>query len=410
MRRVLFVLLFAAPWGMAAQAPIVRTIRVRKTDLARTVRIPGSVLPYEEAVLVPHVTGYVERVTVREGAWVSKGDVLATIHVPLMAEDLARTRAAVHAAEAAEAAEAAKERVSRAKVAIQRPSLRRAEAELALRRIRLERLRKLRDDMAATDEQIDNARGELAIATAAAAMEEAEVAGAVAGVKAAEAEVKRARARVAAARAEEARLEAMGKLARIRCPYERGLVTRRDIDSGALVKADTTPMFVVMDVERVRVRLDLDERDAVHVKAGSKAGSRVRVTPDAQGDDVRETTLTRIARALDLRTRTMRLEVDLPNADHRLLAGMFVHVDLEVYRRPGALIVPASCLEVENDGTYLLVVKDGRAARVRVRTGLDDGMRIEVVDGVAEGAEVILLGKEKPRDGSPVRTASGTGE
>ncbi len=177
----------------------------------------------------------------------------------------------------------------------------------------------------------------------------------------------------------------------------------RRIDRGAFIESMQTTLLHVMNVESVRVRLSVDERDAVFVRPGDL----IRLVPDAKSIAPIDAKVTRIAGALDLATRRMDIEVDLPNTDHRLMAGMFINADLDVFRREGVLIVPARALRSDAGQPYLFVVQKGRLVKSLVELGVDDGLRIEILSGLQEGSLVVLSGAESLVEGTRVRTRSG---
>ncbi len=391
--------------GPVAEDPILRTTLVARGDLAREVRLPATVEPWEEATLVAHVTGYVKEVLVREGALVSRGELLATIDVPLMSQELAQKEAAVLAARARAAEAETQIRARRSAVGVRRAGRDRARAEVDLRRIQLERLTRLQAEKAATQERIDDAQGALAIAEHGFAEEDASIAAAEADVAAAEAARESARAEQAVAETDLRRLQALAEYATIRCPYENAIVYDRLVDSGALVQADQTPLLHVMNIGRVRVRMSLDERDAPRVAAGSA----VLLAPDARSLGTRRAEVTRVAKALDPSTRTMLVEVDLPNAEQELYPGMFLHADLEVFRRTGAVLVPAVALKKQGGETWVHLVEEGILKRRPVSLGVDDGIQCEVLSGLEEGAEVVLSGAESLVEGTKVRTRRESG-
>ncbi len=388
----------AAPGG--ADATPVRTVRVSTEDLVRTVRIPGTVLPWEEATILAPVKGVIREVPVRDGARVRRGEVLAVLEIPLLAEDKAKSDAAVRSAVAVVAEAEARALRAFSEVAVARAAGARAAAALEARAARAGRIRRLHEAAAATDEEMEEASAGLAIAEAEVRSAEAAAASAEAAATAAAASTDTARARAEEARADRTRLFALEALATIRCPYESGLVVSRRVDPGALAEADRTPLFRVQNLERLRVRFTVDERDGVRTRAGSP----VTVTPDALPLMVLKATLTRTAGAIDPSTRTLAVEVDLDPGDGPLLPGMFVHCDLEVFRRPGALVVPARCLGTGKEGAFVFVVENGAARRVPVTLGLDDGIRVEVAGGLVAGAEVVSSGMEGLQDGMAVES------
>ncbi len=380
------------------QEATVGVVKAERRELSRTVSIPATLLPHEEATLVAHVTGYVRDVPVREGDRVKRGDLLLAIDLPLLAEDMARGQAAVREAEAVHAGAEAQAAVAAAEITTREAAAARAQAEAQLRRLHLARTRALHAERAATGEQVENAEGELAVAEAAARAAEAAVGAARAVAQAAAAGVRRAGAAVATARADTARLEAMARLSRIECPYDEALVTARHVDPAVLVRADTTPLLTVMSVARLRAVMNLDERDAVRVGPGTP----LDLWPAALPGVVRHSGLARVAGAIDPSTRTMRLEADLDNADGVLRPGMFVVAGVTVFRRPEAIVLPARCLL--GDGKSVYVVRDGVAKRQMVRVGVDDGVVVEIEEGVSAGEEVVATGKEGLADGMKVAT------
>lgn len=100
----------------------------------------------------------------------------------------------------------------------------------------------------------------------------------------------------------------------------------------------------------------------------------------------------------------MRFEADLDNTDGLLRPGMFVHADVTVFRRPGALVLPARCVMADKDGVFVYAVREGRARRQSVRIGVDDGLVVEIEEGVSAGEEVVASGKEGLADGIEVAT------
>jgi multidrug efflux pump subunit AcrA (membrane-fusion protein) len=374
----------------------VGVVRAERRELTRSVSIPATLLPYEEATLVAHVTGYVREVPVREGARVKRGDLLLAIDLPLLAEDTARAQAAVREAEAARAAAEAQAAVAAADVRTREAAVVRAKADAQLRRLQLARTKALHGERAATGEQVESAEGESAVAEANLLAAEASVGAAQAVAQAAAAAIRREEAAVASAKADASRLDALARLSRIGCPYDEALVTARHVDPGVLVRADTTPLVTLMNVARLRAVMNLDERDAVRVGPGTP----VDLSPAALPGFVRHSALARVAGAIDPSTRTMRIEADLDDANGALRPGMFVVAGVTVFRRPEAIVLPARCLL--GDGKSVYVVRDGVARRQMVRVGVDDGVVVEIEEGVSAGEEVVVTGKEGLADGAKV--------
>jgi membrane fusion protein (multidrug efflux system) len=118
--------------------------------------------------------------------------------------------------------------------------------------------------------------------------------------------------------------------------------------------------------------------------------------------------VTKFAPALDPGSRTLQVEIDIPNADLALKPGMFARVTLVLENRRGTLAVPSEALLVNELGAFVYVVApspDGSSAvrRVAVRTGIEDNGQVEILVGLGPNDPIVRSGKEQVRDGSPVR-------
>jgi len=171
-------------------------------------------------------------------------------------------------------------------------------------------------------------------------------------------------------------------------PFD-GVVTKRNIDVGSLVQADSTSgtfMFTLMQSDVMRIQLYVPQDSAIGVKAG--IGAVVQV-PELPGKTFAGT-VTRTADALDPATRTLLTEIDVPNPDGILSPGLYCTVELRVPRVTPSLIIPASSLIFNDTGLHVLVAKDGVAHLRPVTETRDLGTQIEVSEGVAAGDQVVL--------------------
>ncbi len=372
----------------------VEVVTPQRQAMARTLDVPATLEAFEQADLYAKTSGYVAEVRVDIGDRVRAGDVLAVLDVPEMRHEV-RHAEAVHRAREARSAQV------RSRVETARAELRRSEADLNLRKITFDRKKQLREGNAIPQQELDQAQGELAVAQAQVAVGEARIAGAEADVAAAAAEVAMARAAVE-------RLRTLNDYATIRAPFD-GVISRRLVDRGMLVQTATanrtSPLFTVQRIDRLRIYIEVPETDVLFVRAGAAA----TVTPYGRSESSFEGRVSRIASALNPRTRTMRAEIDLANDDGVLMPGMYAQVVLAVDSRDRALTVPAAALLTEGDSTFVYTVKDGRAARTEIRTGLDDGLRVEVREGLADDARVIVAGKGLVSDGLPVQPVRAAG-
>lgn len=192
----------------------------------------------------------------------------------------------------------------------------------------------------------------------------------------------------------------------IRAPFN-GYVAERNLDAGAYVSgatASTSTMsrgiLSLHEIETVRTLIEVVEKDVPLVKIGQKAEVRAEAYPDR----VFVGTVTRIVQALDRATRTMTVEVDLPNKDHMLKGGMFARVEVLVDKHVNAIQIPLDALSRLEDLQYVYVVRDGKAHQVPVEVGSRIENRIEVTKGLVGDDLVIVSGKDLVHEGTPVQT------
>ena len=200
--------------------------------------------------------------------------------------------------------------------------------------------------------------------------------------------------------------------AQIIAPFD-GYVTKRYVDPGAFIPqasamtSAVTTLLTVMDLSQVKVLVNVPERDvgSVHV------GDELSLTLDAYPDQTFRGRVTKFAPALDAGSRTLQVEIDIPNTDMALKPGMFARVTLVLERHPQALVIPSEALLVNELGSFVFVVgaaQDGAPTvrRVSVRTGLEDGGQVEILGGLGPKDQVVRTGKELVHDGGGVRIAS----
>jgi RND family efflux transporter MFP subunit len=209
----------------------------------------------------------------------------------------------------------------------------------------------------------------------------------------------------AVARANLKRIETLLGYARLTAPFS-GVVTRRWVDPGAFVPsatsssaAKTSGVVTVMDLMRVRIEVAVPESEVPSVRNGLPVEVSAAELPGRSFPG----SVTRIAYALDEATRTMATEIDIPNPDRALRPGMYVSVQLAVGRRGESLLLPAQALVTDKEGSYVFTAREGRARKVPVKTGLDDGITVEVLQGLSPESLVVVSGKQALVDGQAVR-------
>jgi RND family efflux transporter MFP subunit len=191
---------------------------------------------------------------------------------------------------------------------------------------------------------------------------------------------------------------------RIVAPFD-GVITRRWVDPGAFIPSATSgsaaknaAVVTLMDFRRVRVEVAVPQSDAALVKAGLP----VQVSVEELPGRTFEGQITRFAYALDESTKTMMTEIEIPNPELALRPGMYANCHLALEKKTDALLLPAEALVTEKKKNFVFCVRDGKAARVPVRIGFDDGVSVEVLEGLKPNESIIAAGKQAVTDGQSV--------
>jgi RND family efflux transporter MFP subunit len=208
-----------------------------------------------------------------------------------------------------------------------------------------------------------------------------------------------ARSSVNAAEANLARLNQLKTYQTVRAPFD-GVITVRNIDTGALVNEGNTLLFRIAQTGSLRTYLNLPQGDADSVKVGQVATVTVADLPGKQFKG----TVTRTANALDPATRTLLTEVQIANPGGILMPGMFADVDLAVPRKDPPLSIEGDTLLVRADGPQVAAIGPGDKVHfTKVRLGRDFGDHIEVLAGLNEGDRLIINPSDAVREGVQVK-------
>jgi RND family efflux transporter MFP subunit len=191
------------------------------------------------------------------------------------------------------------------------------------------------------------------------------------------------------------------ELAKTRLGYTRivapfpGIITRRFLDPGTYLASSSTPLFQLMYVDSVKIVINIQEKDVVEVRKGTRA----EIIVDAYGSRVFAGTVTRMADALDLSTRSMPVEIDIPNDSHVLKPGMFATVTLITAQHPNALTVPTMAIQRDDSGSFVFVVGNNTANRKRIQLGTEVNATMEILSGLDGSESVIVVGQQLVKDG-----------
>jgi HlyD family secretion protein len=324
------------------------------------------------------------------GAKVTKGQLLAVLSNPELDAEAEQKQAEVEEAIAKLDQAHASEAVARAnlvsadaKLTEVRAGIKRADADLVRWQAELKRVAQLFSERAQTGSLLDETRSKLKSSEAARDEVHAQVKTAEAAIKQSQALVDKARTDVIAAtasikiaRSDLRRVEALRSYAKIVAPYN-GIVAKRNIDVGELTEpgAHGQPLFTVVRDDLVRITVNVPEMYATEVEPGDHVLIRLQALA------VKEVLgkVTRTAWILDAKNRTLRAEIDLPNANGALRPGLYAYATVIVAEHPDALTLPVSAIGRDGDQAFCVAIRQGHAARLPIKVGLSDGTYVEIM-------------------------------
>ena len=361
--------------------PTLRTARVQSVDTPMTLTLPGQTEAFTAASISARATGYIADRQVDIGSRVHKGDLLLRIAAPDLDAQLAQAQAQLAQFNAA--------------LAQAQAQLQSAQANTKLASITSFRTGTLAKQGWETLQNADNASSNLATTAASVSSAEAGIAVAAANIKQQQATVDR--------------LASLTSFEQVLAPFD-GVVTARNVDTGDLVTANPsggTPLFSMVQDDLLRVAVNVPQSGAVGVQPGLQAHVTV---PEMPGRSFAGQ-VARSSVALSAASRTLSTEVDVPNPEHALRAGMFVSVSFDVPRQHPALIVPGEALVFNQSGAQVAVVQSGDTVHLmNVTIGRDFGTTVEVSGGVAGGDRVVLNAPADLTDGAKVKIADQQGD
>jgi len=342
-------------------APTVAVARVSRQNLFKEVTIQAEFRPYQEIDLHAKVAGFLKDMRVDIGDRVQAGQLLAVIEVPELQDDITHAEATLHRSQDA---------------------VRRAEAESQATHLvygRLAAVEKSTPNLVA-QQDIDAAQSK-DLSTAAALAE--------------------ARSAVDVAKADVAKLQTLQTYTRIAAPFE-GVITKRYADPGALIPGGTTssqitPLVRLSENNRLRLAFPVSMTYVSQIQAGQVVQVRVPTLDKSFAGKV-----SRFNRKVDTATRTMDVEVDVPNADLVLVPGMYASVLLELNRREKALVVPVTAVSRKGAPTVYVVDKNGEIQERKVKLGLETPTMLEVLEGLSENDMVLVGSRSQIQPGQKV--------
>jgi RND family efflux transporter MFP subunit len=328
----------------------VRVATPKALPAGPTLSLPGTLQGFVQAPIGARASGYLKRWYKDIGSPVKKGELLAEIEAPELDQQLSQAVA------------------TRAQTA----------SSLDLARSTMERWEALRKKDAVSQQELDEKRSADA----------------------------QARANLAAADANVERLRQLEGYKRVLAPFA-GVITRRNVDVGDLIdaggSAGARALFVLSQTDPLRVYVNVPQSYAQMIKTGQKVVVTQAELPGQKFDGE----IVRTAASIDAATRTMQVEVNLPNKNGILLPGAFVSVALPLPASP-SLVIPANALLFRAEGLQVAVVDANGVVRLKsVQVGRNLGQQVEVLEGVTNTDRVVLNPPDSMADGDRVLIATG---
>jgi RND family efflux transporter MFP subunit len=332
--------------GTAERArPYVKTTLAKSNEAGQTLALPGTLQGFVQSPISARTSGYLKRWTRDIGSRVDKGELLAEIESPEIDQQLSQ-------------AIAAREQTA---------------ASLDLARTTVERWEALRKKDVVSQQELDERRSGAA----------------------------QARANLAAADANVQRLRQLEAFKRVVAPFA-GVVSRRNVDVGDLIDAGgARPLFVLAQTDPLRVYVNVPQSVAQLVKPGQA----VVVTQAELRGRRFEGQVARTAGSIDTATRTMQVEINLPNGDGALLPGAYVQVGLPL-AGSRSRAVPTNALVIRGEGMRVAVVDGGGKVTLKpVTIGRNYGETVELLEGIVAGERLVLNPSDSLSEGDVVAVA-----
>jgi HlyD family secretion protein len=390
--------------------PRLETALPQRTAVEVTSELTATLEAFEKADLCAQVRGIVTKIAadIDIGHVIKQGEALLAIEIPDLCADLDHKVALKEQADKLRTQAEHNRSVAAAELSEAQAQEQRYQADLKYRDLQHRRLVELSKRETVQPQLGEEALMQRDAAQSALTAALAQIQTKKARLLAADGEVDVAQSRIKAAQAAVSQAATMVDFGTIRAPFD-GIVTKRWIDRGVTIKDPGMPLLTVMRIDRVRVVLDVPEREVPAVRSQTDASGEataVRLRIPALPDAVFNGKVTLLAGAIDPATRTMRVEVHLDNPDRQLRPQMTGTARLLLARHENALTVPSSALARSGDQAEVYYIDAphgtpprGAVKRAVVETGLDDGLRVEIRKGLTGNERIITKGNSLVRIG-----------
>lgn len=362
----------------AAAAPTVAAAKVRRGDLTRALAVAAEFRPYQQVDVHAKVAGYVKRIYVDVGDRVKEGQLIAILEIPELQDEVQTAEASVSKSQ---------EEIRRAQADLERAQSAHEVAHVAYSR--LADVSKTRPGLVAQQE-IDDALGRDRVA-------EAQVATAKASVSSAEQQLR-------VAQADREKVRTLFAYARIKAPFT-GVVTKRYADTGSMIQTgissqtQSMPLVTLAQENLLRLVIPIPESAVSKIRLGSP----VEVSVSTLGKKF-QGKVARFADQVDMATRTMHTEVDVPNPTGELVPGMYASASLVLNDERNALSVPIQALtRTEDRVSVLLINKQNKLEERSVQIGIETPDQVEILSGLNEGDFVVVGNQSQLQPGMAVQ-------
>ncbi len=352
------------------ELPRMEVMRVGRSSLNSDLTLPGTLQAVTEAPILARADGYLNSSLVYLGDRVRAGQPLAEIDAPELDQQIRQAQAAIDQAQASlEQAQAALEQ---------------GKSNRDLAQVTADRWKALATQGIVSRQDNDQYQAQLVAQNA--------------NVQALEKAVLAQRSNVAASQANLTRLQDVTGYRVVKAPFD-GVITLRNVDVGALVTTGSTLLYRIAQSDTLRTYVNVPQGNAGSIHLGQPAQLTLSNFPGRRFLGK----VTHTANALDPASRTMLVEVGVPNTDGALLPGMYAEVDLTGADPHPPLLVPAQALILRSDGAQVAMVdSDGIIHLRKVVIGRDYGDRVEIIQGVADGTTIVSVPGEVAQEGARI--------
>jgi RND family efflux transporter MFP subunit len=363
----------------AAEVPTVAVVKAARTDLSNDLLLTAEFEPFQEVDVMAKVSGFIKQIKVDIGDRVQEGQLLATLEIPEMQDDLTRAAASIDEANA--------------DLTTARDELQRAESSRDIAHLSYTRVLDVskREPGLVPQQDVDEAHSRDLVA-------EAQVSSAKSVINAAEQKIR-------VSQADQARVKTLYKYAVITAPFT-GVITKRYANSGSLIQAGTSSQTQAMPVVRIsengllRLALPVPESAVPLIHLGEPVNVRVSALHRSFPGRV-----ARFEDKVDASTRTMKTEVDVPNPSLILVPGMYAEVDLVTEQRKNVLSVPVEAVDGSGSAARVFTVEPtGKIQIIPVQLGIDTARQVEIRSGdLKDGDDVVVGSRSGLKAGSKVQ-------